>query len=154
MIRKCIIGLVTLFALMSVIPLEADDKTPDKAAKSTSTNRSQNEQIIVYYFHSKIRCDACKKTEEQSRNIIERRFAAELKSKLMSFKTVNFDENQNAHYLKDYKLPCPSLVVVYQKGAKDVKWKLLGDTWEHLENLPKFNEYVESEVTKFIKEKK
>jgi thiol-disulfide isomerase/thioredoxin len=154
MTRRIFFGALLFGAITSMSAFASANITGDKTVKPLSKDKGQNEQIVVYYFHGKIRCDACKKTEQQSRNIIERRFASELKSKRMSFKIVNFDETENAHFFKDYKLPCPSLVIVHQKSGKDIKWKLLGDTWEHLENLPKFNEYVETEVAKFLKEMK
>ena len=74
--------------------------------------------------------------------------------KRLVFKPVNYDKPENAHFLKDYKLPCPSLVVVRQKGGKDEKWKLLDKTWEHVENPFKFNEYVEGEVEKVLSDSK
>jgi hypothetical protein len=64
------------------------------------------------------------------------------------------DLPENAHFLKDYKLPCPSLVVVRRKDAKDEKWKLLGETREDVENPIKFNEYVEGDVEKYLREAK
>ena len=66
------------------------------------------------------------------------------------FKPVNYDKPENAHFLKDYKLPCPSLPVVRQKSGKDEKWKPLDKTWELIENPIKFNEYVESETGKLL----
>ena len=74
--------------------------------------------------------------------------------KRLVFKPVNYDKPENAHFLKDYKLPCPSLVLVRQRSGKDEKWKLLDKTWEHVENPFKFNEYVEGEMEKFLGEAK
>ncbi len=54
------------------------------------------------------------------------------------------------NFLATAGLPCPSLVVVRQKGGKDEKWKLLDKTWEHVENPFKFNEYVEAEVERTL----
>lgn len=68
----------------------------------------------------------------------------EIAEKWLVFKPVNYDQPENAHFLGDYKLPCPSLVVVRQKGGKDERWKLLKKTWEHVENPIQFNEYVET----------
>ena len=74
--------------------------------------------------------------------------------KRLVFKPANYDKPENAHFLKDYKLPCPSLVVVRQKGGKDEKRKRLDKTWEHIENPMKFNEYVEGEVENLLGEPK
>ena len=110
------------------------------------TGKSTNTQVIAYYFHGTIRCETCLKIEKQAREAIERRFPVEAHEKRLVFQAVNYDKPENAHFLKDYKLPCPSLVVVRQKGGKDEKWKLLDKTWEHVENPIKFNEYVEGET--------
>jgi hypothetical protein len=67
---------------------------------------------------------------------------------------VNYDKPEHAHFLKEYKLPCPSLVVAREKGGKAEKWKLLDKTWEHVENPIKFNEYVEGEVEKLVSDSK
>ena len=113
---------------------------PAAAAKRT------NDQVIAYYFHGTIRCETCLKIENQAREAIERRSPLEVAQKRLVFRPVNYDKPENAHFLKDYKLPCPSLVVVRQKGGKDEKWKLLDKTWGHVENPFKLNEYVVGEV--------
>ena len=111
-------------------------------------------QVIAYYFHGTFRCETCLRIEKQAQELIKSRFATEVASEQLVFKPVNYDKPENAHFLKDYKLPCPSLVLVRQKGDKDQEWKLLNKTWEHVENLVKFNEYVEGEVEKFLHDPK
>ena len=113
---------------------------------------AEHTQVIAYYFHGTIRCETCLRIEKQAREAIERRFPVELTEKRLVFEAVNYDKPENAHFSKDYELPCPSLVVVRQKGTKAEKWKLLGETWEHVENPIKFNEYVESETAKLLAE--
>ena len=122
---------------------------PEAAERVTETT-----QVIAYYFHGTIRCETCLKIEKQARESIERRFPLEMAEKRLVFKPVNYDEPENAHFLKDYTLPCPSLVVVRRKSGKDGKWKLLDKTWEHVENPIKFNEYVEGEVEQLVADAK
>jgi len=74
--------------------------------------------------------------------------------KRLVFKPVNYDKPEHAYFLKDFKLPCPSLVVVRRKGGKDEKWKLLDKTWDHIENPLKFSEYVEGELEKVLQDVK
>ncbi len=124
----------------------------EKPAGPAPAVAGTNVQVIAYYFHGTIRCETCLKIEKQARETLKRRFAAEMAEKRLAFKAVNYDKPENARFLKDYKLPCPSLVVVRQKGGKDEKWKLLDKTWEHIENPLKFNEYVDWEVEKLLGE--
>ena len=112
-----------------------------------------NVQVIAYYLHGTVRCETCLKIEKQAREAIERRFLVEMAEKRLVFKPVNYDKPENAHFLRDYKLPCPSLVVVRQRAGKDERWKLLDKTWEHIQNPFRFDEYVEGEVEKLLRER-
>jgi hypothetical protein len=140
--------LALLLALTTGVVGAADNASvkapqPAKAAMATKT------QVIAYYFHGTVRCEVCVKIERQARETIERRFAAEVAEKRLVFMPVNYDQPENAHFLKDYTLPCPSLVLVRQQSGQGEKWKLLDKTWELVENSSEFNEYVEGEVDKF-----
>lgn len=132
----------------------ADKPTTKLDAPAGGSPKATNEQIVAYYFHGTVRCETCLKIEKQAREAIERRFPVAMAEKRLVFKPVNYDKPENAHFLKDYRLPCPSLVVVRQKGGKDEKWKLLDKTWDHVENPFKLNEYVEGEVEKALEEAK
>lgn len=135
---KLIAILVSLCFADAVLASEINKEKPPKT------------QVIAYYFHGTTRCETCLKIEKFARETIERRFPVEITTKQMVFKSVNYDLKENAHFLHDYKLPCPSLVVARQKSGKDEKWKLLDKTWEHIGNLPKFNEYVIGEIEKLM----
>jgi hypothetical protein len=148
MMWRSFVGALILIATVGV-GVAADIPAKKTTAPAVAAKRT-NDQVIAYYFHGTIRCETCLKIEKQAREAMERRFPVEMAEKRLVFKPVNFDQPDNAHFLKDYKLPCPSLVVVRQKGGKDEKWKLLDKTWEHVENLFKFNEYVDAEVEKVL----
>lgn len=134
---------VFLLAVPAVASTADSDTTP-----STVVARVAKAHIVVYYFHGSVRCPTCLKIERQARAAIERRFAVQVAAKRLVFHTVNYDKPENAHFLKDYKLPCPSLVVVRQKPESDRKWTLLDKTWELVGTPNEFNEYVEQETEK------
>ena len=64
---------------------------------------------------------------------------------------MNYDQPENRTCQEKYKLPFPSLVVARRETGKEEKWKLLGETWQLIEDTNKFNQYVENEVEKFLK---
>jgi hypothetical protein len=146
--RRGFLATLLLVAMVGGLAAAETPAGPGPAANGT------NVQVVAYYFHGTIRCETCRKIEKMAREAIEARFPVEMLEKQLVFKPVNYDKPENAHFLKDYKLPCPSLVVVRQKSDKDEKWKLLDKTWEHVENPIKFNEYVEGEVEKLVGEPK
>jgi len=138
---------VLLVATAAVLGADKPAVPPPVAA-----DRATNVQVIAYYFHGTVRCETCLKIEKQARAAIEWRFPLEIAEKRLVFKPVNYDQPENAHFLRDYKLPCPSLIVVRQKAGKDEQWKLLDKTWEHIQNPFRFDEYVEGEVEKLLRE--
>lgn len=143
------------FLLTSVLAATVAVVGADEAAvpPPVAADLSANVQVIAYYFHDTVRCETCLKIERQARAAIEWRFPLEVAEKRLEFKPVNYDKPENAHFLRDYKLPCPSLVVVRQKAGKDERWKLLDKTWEHIQNPFRFDEYVEGEVEKLLRER-
>jgi hypothetical protein len=119
-----------------------------------TTINAPSQQVIAYYFHGTVRCETCLKIEQQAKAVIERQFKPELDAQRLVFKPLNYDLPENAHFLLDYKLPCPSLVLVRQKDGKDEKWTLLGNTWQLVGDPVKFNNYIETEVNKFLSDPK
>jgi hypothetical protein len=111
---------------------------------------AETAQVIAYYFQGTVRCETCLKIEKQAHELISRRFAAEVASERLVFRPVNYDQPENTHFSKDYKLPCPSLVLVRQKDGKDQEWKLLGQTWEFVQIPPRLDQYIEDETRKFL----
>lgn len=138
-----------LFAMTAIV-FAAEKPEAKPASPATTTTNAPGVQVIAYYFHGTVRCETCQKIEKQAREVIEQQFKAELAAQRMVFEPVNYDLQENAHFLQDYKLPCPSLVIVRRKDGKDDKWKLLGDTWKLVEDTAKFNRYVEEETKKLF----
>jgi hypothetical protein len=151
MIRRTFFTLLVL--LLAAGFGDAADKPEVKSSTPpASATNSASVQIIAYYFHGTVRCETCQKIERQAREIIEQRFKTELAAKRLAFKPVNYDLKENAHFQTDYKLPCPSLVLVRQQDGKDEKWKLLGETWKLVKDTAKFHHYVESEIGRYLQD--
>jgi hypothetical protein len=107
-------------------------------------------QVVAFYFHGTIRCANCLAIETRAGEVVTNRFEAKIALGRSTFKALNYDQPENAHFLKDYKLPCPSLVLVRQKDGKDQDWKLLGQAWEMVQIPPKLDLYIEEELRQFL----
>ena len=130
----------------------ADKPNAKPSAPAVTTTNTPSVQVIAYYFHGTVRCVECLKIERKAREVIEENFKTELADKRLVFKPVNYEQPENTHFLLDYKLPCPSLVLVRRQDGKDEKWKLLGDTWKRVEDPERFDRYVEDEVDKYLRD--
>jgi len=146
------LGLLLIVATLAAGAADNPKLTP--ASPATNATNAPSQQVIAYYFHGTVRCETCLKIEQQAKAVIERQFKTELAAHRLVFKSVNYDLPENAHFLLDYKLPCPSLVLVRQKDGKDDQRALLGDIWQLVENPVKFNGYIETEVNKFLSDRK
>ena len=152
--KRRIFFLGRLLVVAAVSAVAADSPSPKPSAPATAATNTPNQQVIAYYFHGTVRCETCLKIEKQAKEAIERRFQTELDAQRLVFKPLNYEQPENAHFQQDYKLPCPSLVLVRQKDGKDEKWTLLGNTWQLVEDPVKFNNYIETEVNKFLSDRK
>ena len=150
--RSFFSGLLLLIAAVFATAADKPDAKPS-APVAPPTNAPSG-RVIAYYFHGTVRCETCQKIERMAREVIEDKFKTELSAKRLVFKPVNYDLPENAHFLQDYKLPCPSLVLVRRKDGKDEQWKLLGETWQRVEDATKFNRYVEEEMSKALQNAK
>ncbi|MGP8199611.1 MAG: nitrophenyl compound nitroreductase subunit ArsF family protein [Limisphaerales bacterium] len=148
--KQIFLWFVMLLVVAAVSVVAADSPTLKPSEPAPVATNAPGQQVIAYYFHGTVRCETCLKIEQQAKAVIERKFKAELDAHRLVFKPVNYDLPENAHFLLDYKLPCPSLVLVRQPGGKDDKWTLLGGTWQLVEDPVKFNAYIETEVNKFL----
>ena len=152
--KRRIFFLGLLLAVAAVSAVTADSSSPKPSVPPPATTNAPSQKVIAYYFHGTVRCETCLKIEKQAKEAIERRFQTELDAQRLVFKPLNYDLPENAHFQQDYKLPCPSLVLVRQKDGKDEKWTLLGDTWQLVHDPVKFNSYIETEVNKFLRDQK
>jgi hypothetical protein len=134
--------------------MAAFDAKPVPSVKDSATNEpttnATSPQVIAYYFHGTVRCETCLLIEGLAKAVIEEQFRAALDAKRLLFLPVDYDLPENAHFLTDYRLPCPSLVLVRQSNGQDETWKLLGDTWQLVHDPAKLNSYVEAEVRRLL----
>ena len=126
-----------------------DVKQTAIAANPATTNTTPL-PVIAYYFHGTVRCETCLMIEQQAKAVMEQQFGAEMAAGRLSFVSINYEEAEHRHFLTDYKLPCPSLVLARPNEGKEGKWKLLGDTWLLVQEPVRLTSYVETEVRYFL----
>jgi len=129
---------------------------PDSADITIDTTISAEQEItdkiIAYYFHGTRRCVTCKKIEAYSQEAIESKFKRELESGQLEFHSVNFDEEDNKHFIKDYELYTKSLVVCDYNKGKQARWKNLEKIWQHVRDKEEFFKYVQNEISSYLED--
>ncbi len=142
-------GLAQSQATAAVATLQsAQEQTPSALASSTSA--PQTRRVIATYFHNTVRCVTCRSIERMAKETIESSFAAELVSGELVWRALNMQEKENEHYAIDYSLTAPSLVLVEMDGEREVRFKVLGETWKLAHKEAQFVSYVQIEARAFL----
>jgi len=125
------------------------DASPVAAKKPAPP--AQGDKIIAYYFHVTVRCHTCRTIERYSGEALKEAFPNELANGKIEWRPVNVQLPENRHFIKDYKLFTRSLVYVLVKDGKQVKYKVLGKTWELVGQEKWFKDYVKQEMRKYLR---
>lgn len=139
--------------LLGVLAYAADDSAASKdtavIADSTQT-ATPSTQTFVTYFHGDQRCPTCLKLEAYSREAIESGFADSLATGCLHWRMVNYDQEDNKHYVDDYQLYTKALVLSRVVDGKEVAWKNLDKIWTLVGDKAQFIEYVQKETRAFL----
>jgi len=116
----------------------------DKATTDT-------QKIIVSYFHGDIRCHACLNIERYAEEFVKATYAREITSGTIEWRAFNFDKRGNEHYLTDYNLPSPAVILSEIRNGKETRWKNLDKIWEREADKDSFVQYIKEEIQEFMK---
>ena len=112
--------------------------------------QSPSHKVIAYYFHTNTRCSTCKKIEAYSKEAINEGFKKELRDGTLELKIVNYEEPENRHFIKDYKLVTKSLILVNMIDGEQLEWTNLKLVWQLTSNKEAFLNYVRGEVRDYL----
>lgn len=121
-----------------------------KAVSSSVEVVPATDQVFAYYFHGDQRCATCYKLESYSLEALKTGFEPQLDDSLLIWKTVNYDQKENKHFIDDYKLYTKALILSRVRDGKQVAWKNLDQIWQLVGDKDKFLTYVETETYKFL----
>jgi len=136
---------------MLILCLAAAIAYPTLAARAEQAAQKQiAHKVIAYYFHTNTRCSTCRKIEAFSREAILQGFPYELKNGTLEMRIVNYEEPENQHYIKDYKLVSKSLILVNMVDGKQTGWANLKLVWQLTGRKDAFINYVRKEVRGYL----
>lgn len=126
-------------------PAKTEKSGADAYSSATPTVKTPSAANVttVYYFHGNKRCFTCNKIETLAKSAVSSGFADDIKSGAIVFKSVNIDDTENQHFVKDFGLT--SRCVVVQNGTK---FERLEKVWELVGNESEFTKYVQQGIEK------
>jgi len=154
--KRIILMILALATLLAPAAIAADEKPPAEQAPAVTDSTTPSEapaadRIVVTYFHGDRRCATCMKLEAYSQEAIVGEFADDLRAGKIEWRTVNFDEDANKHFAKDYGLYSQSLVLSHIVDGEEVAWKNLDQIWKLVGDKDKFLPYVRTATHEFMK---
>lgn len=106
--------------------------------------------VDVIYFHGDTRCPTCRRIESYAQAAVEAQFADQLAKGEMAWRAVNYEQPENAHFLEDYQLVAPTVVVVQHTSGSQDAWKNLDRVWELVGDQAAFNNYIQQSVGEYF----
>ena len=151
--KSCIFFCLLIFAIVICLPpVFAQDADENGAENVTTEIQPQPRHLVVTYFHTTFRCPTCHNIENYSKTAVHSNFENEMQSGKLVWRVINVDELENKHFIKDYQLYSKHLIVSEVKDGKEVRWKDLKDVWTHVRNEEKFENYVKTEISDWLRE--
>jgi hypothetical protein len=127
--------------------------TSQTASDTASTpSAPPSHRVVASYFHNIVRCVTCRTIEQRAKETIDSAFAAEVASGQLAWRVINMQLKENEHYAIDYGLTSPSLVLTEMDGDREVRFKVLSETWTLVHTKVQFVTYIETEVRAFLEE--
>jgi hypothetical protein len=108
--------------------------------------------VKVYYLHANVRCPTCRTIEAFAKGAVETGFPDELKNGKIAWQVVNYETPGNEHFVTDYQVVAPNVVLVKFKDGKQVSWKELSEVWEYVEEKAVFVDFVRKNLREFIQD--
>lgn len=158
-LQKVVSQLLLIFVFISIgfaLGRETNRRSVNKTNNETSTsvtttNPSQENKVVVYYFYGAIRCTTCNKIEATAKEVVEKQFAHELNDGRLEWKAMNFQEHEDL--AQRYNIASSSLVIVQKQGNKDGKFENLEEVWTLVDDKPAFVAYVQKAIKSALEER-
>jgi hypothetical protein len=150
MISKLLTAGLLLFVAASVAyPLA---RKLGRSAAETAVNQAMPlspNRVTVYYFHTHVRCPACRMVEASSRSAVESKYSEELISGRIGWQSIDYQSPGNQHYVEEYQLLAPSVVLVEFKAGDEARWKTLNEAWNLTGDRAALDQYIDAGIRAF-----
>ena len=149
LLGKALLLILTLAALLVPAPgpAFAEGILPDGCLGNLSDN-----QVVVYYFHRKFRCQSCEVLESTLQNTLQVSYADHFGTGRLAMCVVNLDDPVNHHYLEQFEIFSNSVVIVEKKGGKVLRFKTVESIWDVSEDGDAISHLLQTEVAGFLPE--
>jgi len=149
--RLMVLLSILLLAALLVPPpgpaLAADVILPDGCLGNLSDN-----QVVVYYFHRKFRCQSCEVLESTLLSTLQVIYADHFGAGRLAMCIINVDEPENRYYLDQFEIISNSIVIVEKRSGAVSRYKNLVSIWDISQDRDAIAHMLQTEVAGFLPE--
>jgi len=109
-------------------------------------------QVIALYFHRTERCPTCRRIAALAEDAVAKGFAEELKSRVVEFRPIDFQDERNAALSKAYRVEGPTLVLANVFDGEVKRWTPMPRVWQLVGKPKDFAAYVQAGVTRYLRQ--
>ena len=125
----------TLFLMMvSLLMLACGEKSNTVTAKAQSGQ--VNDFVEVLYFHGKQRCVTCRSIEQNTKELLEAKFARQMKEGKVVYRVIDISKKGNVRIAEKYEVTWSSLFLVQHKNGKEKAENLTEFAFGHSRTQP------------------
>lgn len=117
------------------------------AAAATPATR---DRVVVTYFTTDVRCVSCRTIEELSRRAVEAGFPDEVATGTVSFRVVNTDRQEHAHFVEHYALTNKVVIVSREQAGREMEWVRCQDVWTYFKDPERFFAYLREPIRNYL----
>ena len=128
-------------------PALADSILPDGCLGNLNDN-----QVVVYYFHRKFRCQSCEVLESTLMSTIQVTYSNHFGAGRLAMCIINVDDPENRFYLEQFEILGNSIVIVEKRGGVILRYKNLESIWDVSEDRDAVTQLLRTEVAGFLSE--
>ena len=137
---------IIMMSLLGLICLAAVNAQTKKVIKSN------NATVEILYFHSKQRCPTCIAIGTYSKEVVNKDFAAQVKSGTVKFKEIDISTPQGEKLADKYHVTWSSLYVNRWQNGKEVRNDMTRFGFENARtNTPAFKSGLKNKISKLLK---
>ena len=114
--------------------------------------KSASPVVEVLYFHGPQRCKTCVALQNVTKELVETKFAKELKSGRVKLREINLSSDEGEKLGDKYEIAWSSLVIVRKQGKKEKFVDLTDDGFRYaIKNKAKIQSIIQQNINEFLK---
>lgn len=108
--------------------------------------------LMVYYLHGNTRCATCQALESWTHETVTSDFKEELASGKIKWEVVNYETPAGAHFVKEYEVVNPTVVLVRMENGKSSGGKQLDESFAYagMNDRAALVDYLRNEIQSML----